>query len=294
MVQTEGLLKKVKRFLKRWNMTPGYVPVWVIGMFVAFLWAAPFVWMVSTSFKPASQVMTKHVEWFPRTVVLANYIKVFEYPIARWALNSFIVATIATFLSVMVGSMAGYALARLNFPGRNLLFAIFVASLMIPTEMTIIPMLIGFIRIGWASTYQALILPTVAHVFSLYIFRQFFLGLPRELEDSAAIDGASRFTMFWRIAFPLARSPIIATTIVLFNLNWNNFLWPLLIIFEEDMKTMPVGIAAFAPVVGTHTQLEGYSVAMAAVTLLSLPSLLVFFLLQRYFIEGLSKTGIKG
>jgi ABC-type glycerol-3-phosphate transport system permease component len=128
----------------------------------------------------------------------------------------------------------------------------------------------------------------------VYIFRQFFLGLPPELEDAAAMDGASRFGVFWRIALPLARSPIIAASILLFTLNWNSFLWPLLIIFEDRMKTMPVGIAAFTPVVGTHTQLEGFGIAMAAVTLLSLPSLLLFLLLQRFFIEGISRTGIKG
>jgi len=281
-------------FHKR-NIKPRDIPVWILGITIAVLWIAPFVWMVSTSLKPANEVMTRDIEWFPRHVTLDNYKKVFSnYPVARWAWNSLVVTTTSTALGVLFGAMAGYALARLNFPGKNIFFAILIASLMIPTEMTIIPMFVGFLKVGLSNSYIALILPAIANVFSVYIFRQFFLGLPAELEDAASIDGASRFGIFWRIALPLARAPIIATTILLFTLNWNSFLWPLLIIFDDNMKTMPVGIAAFTPVVGTHTQLEGFGVAMAGVTLLSLPSLLIFFLLQRYFIEGISQTGIKG
>jgi len=283
-----------KRILQNGNMKTRDIPIWIIGIVIAVIWIAPFIWMVSTSFKPAKEVMTKEIEWFPRHVVLDNYKKVFEYPVARWAWNSLVVAVTSTALGVLFGAMAGYALARLNFPGKNVFFAILIASLMIPAEMTIIPMFVGFLKVGLSNSYIALILPTIANVFSVYIFRQFFMGLPPELEDAAAIDGASRFGVFWRIAMPLARSPIIAASILMFTWNWNSFLWPLLIVFDEKMKTMPVGIAAFTPVVGTHTQLEGFGIAMAGITLLSLPSLLIFLLLQRFFIEGISRTGIKG
>jgi multiple sugar transport system permease protein len=283
-----------KNTLHRGNLKLRDLPIWILGLFIAVLWILPFVWMVSTSFKPAKEVMTKEIEWFPRHVVLDNYKKVFEYPVARWAWNSLVVATVSTTLGVLFGAMAGYALARLNFPGKNVFFAVLIASLMIPTEMTIIPMYVGFLKVGLSNSYISLILPTIANVFSVYIFRQFFMGLPVELEDAATIDGASRFGIFWRIAMPLARSPLIAASILLFTLNWNSFLWPLLIIFEDKMKTMPVGIAAFTPVVGTHTQLEGFGIAMAGITLLSLPGLMIFFIFQRFFIEGISRTGIKG
>jgi multiple sugar transport system permease protein len=283
-----------KNTLRRGNMKSRDLPSWILGLFIAVLWILPFVWMVSTSFKPAKEVMTKEIEWFPRHIVLDNYKKVFEYPVARWAWNSLVVATVSTTLGVLFGAMAGYALARLNFPGKNVFFAVLIASLMIPTEMTIIPMYVGFLKVGLSNSYISLILPTIANVFSVYIFRQFFMGLPVELEDAATIDGASRFGIFWRIAMPLARSPLIAASILLFTLNWNSFLWPLLIIFEDKMKTMPVGIAAFTPVVGTHTQLEGFGIAMAGITLLSLPGLMIFFIFQRFFIEGISRTGIKG
>lgn len=269
------------------------VPIWLFGMFLVALWAAPFVWMISTSFKPSSQVMTKDIEWFPREVTLDNYRNVLEYPIARWAMNSVIVAGVATALCVLFGAMAGYALARLRFPGRNVIFMIFLASIMIPPEVGVVPLLLAMIKIGWASSYQALILPTIANVLAVYIFRQFFLSFPRELEEAAIVDGAGAFRIFFSVALPLARSPAIAATVIVFTLNWNNFLWPLLITFNENMKTLPVGIAAFAPVVGSHTQLEGFSTAMAAVTLLCIPSVLLFLALQRYFIEGITTGAVK-
>jgi multiple sugar transport system permease protein len=284
----------IDRLLRRGNLTLWQVPIWLAGLFAAALCSAPFIWMVSTSLKPASQVMTKDIEWIPRTVVLENYAKVFQYPVVRWAFNSIIVSASATALCVVFGAMAGYALARLRFPGRDLIFAIFLLSLMVPTEVYVVPLLLAIIKIGWASSYQALILPTIANVFSVFIFRQFYLGFPRELEEAAIADGAGYWLIFWRIALPLARAPAIAASVIVFTLNWNNFLWPLLVTFDEEMKTMPVGIAAFAPVVGSHTQLEGYAVAMAAATLLSLPSLLLFFGLQRYFVQGISTSGLKG
>lgn len=283
----------MRDWLERRGMSPSDVPVWLIGLTVAALWSAPFIWMVSTSFKFPADVLTESIEWIPRRVTFDNYIKVFEFPIVRWTFNSLVQAVTSTAICVFFGAMAGFALARFRFPGRTLIFMIFLASLMIPVEVSVIPMLLAFIKIGWASTYQALILPTIANIFSVYIFRQFFLTFPRELEEAARLDGAGPFRLFLLIALPLARAPMIAAAVIIFTLNWNNFLWPLLITFDESMKTMPVGIAAFAPVVGTHTQLEGYSVSMAGVTVLSIPSLTLFFFLQKYFIQGISQGGLK-
>ncbi|MBE2276071.1 MAG: carbohydrate ABC transporter permease [Rhodobacteraceae bacterium] len=281
------------RYLARHNMRMADIPLWAAGMFVALLWSLPFLWMISTSFKRSQDVMTRDIEWLPRVVTFDNYIKVFEFPVIRWGINSLVQATVSTALCVFFGAMAGYALARMRFPGNGFLFAIFIASLMIPAEVYVIPLLLAVIKIGWASSYQALILPTVANVFSVYIFRQFFLGFPRELEEAARMDGAGPFRIFWLVALPLARAPAIAATVIIFTLNWNNFLWPLLVTFDESMKTLPVGIAQFAPVVGSHTQLEGFAVSMAAVTILSVPSLIVFFVLQKYFIHGISQGSVK-
>jgi multiple sugar transport system permease protein len=182
----------------------------------------------------------------------------------------------------------------MNFAGKHLLFLLYIASLMVPIEVYAVPMLLYMLKIGWANTYQALILPSVGNVFSVMIFRQFFLKFPLDLEDAARVDGAGYFQIFWRIAMPLARAPLIAATVIIFVLNWNNFLWPLLITFDSSMKTLPVGIAAFTPVSGSATQLEGFAMSMAGVTLLSLPSVLVFLLLQRYFIQGISSGAVRG
>lgn len=286
-------LDRAKGWLEERRLTWLDLPIWLLGMGIAVLWALPFVWMVSTSFKFPQDVMTADIQWLPQRVTWDNYLKVFEYPVLRWGINSVIQASVSTILCVLAGAMAGYALARMRFPGRGLIFGVFLASLMIPVEVSVIPMLLGMIKIGWASSYQALILPTVGNVFSVYIFRQFFLTFPNELEEAARMDGAGHFRLFWLIALPLARAPMIAAFVIIFTLNWNNFLWPLLVTFDESMKTLPVGIAAFTPVVGTHTQLEGYSVAMAGVTVLSLPSLILFFVLQRYFIQGISQGSLK-
>jgi multiple sugar transport system permease protein len=286
--------RRINKYLSRWNLSIGAIPIWLLGMFVVVLWAAPFLWMVSTSFKPVKEVMSTQIDWIPRHVILSNYITVLASPLARWTLNSVIVSVTSTVLSVLFGAMAGYALGMLNFPGKGIMFAVILASLMIPGEMTIVPLYIGFLRTHLVNDYPSLILPSIASVLCVYIFRQFFLNFPSELEDAARMDGANRFTFFWRIAIPLARGPLIASTILIFSQNWNSFLWPLLVTFTEDMKTMPVGVAEYTPVIGSYTQVQGFGPAMAAVTLLSLPSLLVFFILQRYFIEGISRSGIKG
>jgi multiple sugar transport system permease protein len=268
--------------------------VWALGLLLAVAWAAPLVWMVSTSVKPPSQVMTRNIEWLPREVTFDNYRKVLEKPVVRWLVNSSVVAVSATLASLLTGSMAGYALARLHFPGRSILFVGVLAALMIPTEMTIVPLFIGFLKAGLVNNLLPLILPSLANVFSVYLFRQFFLTLPRELEDAAAIDGASRFRIFWVIALPLSKPAIIAGAILLFTANWNAFLWPLLIAFKDEMKTLPVGMAAYAPNIGSYTQIEGFAPAMAAMTILSVPSVVVFLILQRHFMEGAIRVGIRG
>jgi multiple sugar transport system permease protein len=280
---------------ERYNLTPGRLPIWLLGIFIAVVWIAPFVWMISTSLKPPGEVMTLEIQWFPRTFTLENYEMVFRnHPVLRWLLNSVIVAGGATVLALLFGAMAGYGLARLNFPGRDAIFFVILISIMIPEQIPLIPLFVGFLKLGFVNTYPALIAPGIANVLCLYIFRQFFLSLPQELEDAALIDGASQFGIFWRVALPLARAPAVASAILIFTLNWNGFLWPLLIAFEEEMKTLAVGAAQFAPVSGGHTQLEGFGPAMAAVTLLSVPIVLLYLVLQRYFIEGMTTGALKG
>ena len=285
------VLSKRSRKLK-----PLIVVVWAVGLIAMLAWAAPLVWMVSTSVKLPSEVMTRNVEWFPRHLTIENYAKVLEKPVLRWLVNSIVVATSATAASLLTGSLVGFALAQLNFPGRSLLFFMVLASLMIPTEMTIVPLFLGFLKVGLINNLLAMIVPGVASVFSVYLFRNFFLSLPPELLDAAAIDGANRLRTYWSVALPLAKPAVIAGGILLFTGYWNAFLWPLLVASSIDVKTMPVGLAAYSPQSGVsqYTQIEGFAPAMAAMTLLTLPSLLVFLVLQRHFIEGATSAGIKG
>lgn len=277
------------------RLTVRNLPLWLAGMAGVIVWSAPFVWMVTTSLKSSADIMTTQVEWIPERITFENYVHVFaSHPVARWALNSVIQATVSTALCVLFGAMAGYALARMRFAGRDTIFLLFIASLMIPPEIAVVPMLIGFIEVGWANSYQALILPAIANVFSVYIFRQFYLSFSKEIEEAAIIDGASWFQLFFRIVLPMSRSPIVAASVIIFTINWNNFLWPLLITFDESMKTMPVGVAAFAASTGAHTQLDSFGMGMAAVTLLSIPSLALFVFLQRYFLSGITAGSVKG
>lgn len=291
-----GIVKRTNRYLRQHcHLSLATIPVWLLGMVVAVAWIAPFVWMISTSLKPSSQVMIKGIQWLPREVTLENYRMVIEsHPILRWLLNSVVVAGVATVASVLFGAMAGYSLARLNFPGRDVLFAVTLASIMVPEQIAMVPLFVAFLKMGFVNNYAALIAPGITNVLCLYIFRQFFLNLPDELEDAALIDGASRMMIFRKVALPLARAPAIASAVLVFAANWNAFLWPLLIAFEERMKTLAVGAAQFAPVTGGHTQIEGFAAAMAAVTILSVPIVILFLFLQRYFVEGITQGAVKG
>ena len=190
-----GPARRINRQLRPFGLTIGTIPVWLAGLAIAIAWGAPFIWMVSTSLKLPGEVMTVDIEWLPRHATLDNYRRIFsEYPILRWGFNSLFVAVVSTALSVLTGAMAGYALARMRFPGRNLLFGLFIASLMVPTEVSVVPLLLGMIKIGWANTYQALILPTVGNVFAVYIFRQFFLEVSQRPRGCGAHG--------WGRAFP--------------------------------------------------------------------------------------------
>lgn len=268
--------------------------IWILGLSVAGIWIAPFIWMVSTSLKPADEVMTLQIHWIPNTFTLESYRKVFEYPVVRWGLNSLLVSTLATFFGVILGAMAGYAFARLKFPGNRALFKLILVSLMIPTELSVTPLFIAFLKIGLVDNYLALILPSVANVYSIYIFRQFFRGIPIEIEEAAVIDGANHLQIFFRIALPMAKSAVIASVVIVFTANWNLYLWPLLVTFREEMKTLPIGISEFSSISGSHAQLTSFGPGMAAATLLSIPSLMIFLILQRYFVEGITNSGIKG
>jgi ABC-type glycerol-3-phosphate transport system permease component len=271
-----------------------FVPVWLLGLLAAIAWIVPFIWMLSTSLKSTKQILTTNISWLPRPFILSNYRFVFAGPVVQWMANSLIVTVLGTVIGVTLGALAGYALTRLRFFGRDAMFSVILASIMIPANLAVVPLYIAFLKLGVINNYPALILPTIANVITVYIFRQFFLGFPVEIEEAARVDGASRWTVFLRIAVPMARSAALASTILLFTTNWNAYLWPLLITFTQQMYTLPVGVAQYSSVSGNYTQVSSFGPAMAASTLLAIPSLLIFLFLQRYFVRGIARTGLQG
>jgi ABC-type glycerol-3-phosphate transport system permease component len=256
----------------------------------------PIVWMISTSFKPESDIVTINIEWIPRTFTLGNYKNVLaQYDMLRWTFNSLFVATAATLLALLLSSLSGYALARMEFCGRNSIFLIIISMLFIPMQITVVPLFLLFSGVNLVDNYLALILPIGANVTPVFLMRQFFLNIPGELEDAARVDGASDWRIWASIVMPLARPALTAVAIIVFLSTWNSFFWPLIVTQSDASRTLPVGLAQFMSLrPGMSMSAQAYGKSMAGAVLASIPPILVFFMLQRYFIEGISKSGLKG
>jgi len=262
---------------------------------LALLWLAPVLWMVSTAIKREGTILQYPIQWIPpaRNVTLENFqLIVDNFPIFRWYLNDMISAGCATVLVLITGSMAGYAFARVPFRFKEVVFYTLMLALLVPPEVTFIPLFLAFSNVGLGNTYPALFLPLVANAFALFLFRDFFEQLPLELEDAARVDGASRWQVYLRIVLPLSAPVLVAVAILTFMSSWNNFMWPLIIAGTDETKTLPVGMNQFAPAGGMSS--VGYGLTMAGTTIVATPALLVFFLLSRQFMRGVSFTGLKG
>ncbi len=256
----------------------------------------PILWMLSTSFKPEAQIVTINIEWIPRTPTLENYQHVFDhFNILRWTLNSLIVATAATLLVLLLDSLAGYALARMEFMGRGVIFGLVLSMLFVPMQITVVPLFLLFSEFSLTDHYLALIMPVGANVTGVFLMRQFFLGIPYELEDAARVDGASTLRIWWSVVLPLARPALTAVAIITFLSAWNSFFWPLIVTRTDASRTLPVGIAQFMSLrPGQSMSAQAYGPSMAGAVIAALPPILVFYALQRYFIQGISMTGLKG
>jgi multiple sugar transport system permease protein len=250
----------------------------------------PFVWMLSTSLKRPPEIFTYPPVWIPSEIAWDNYAKtVSVMPFGRFYLNSLIVTASVTTLQILVSSLAAFAFARLRFRGRDALFLLYLATLMIPFQVTMIPNFIVVRTLGWYDTYQALILPTAFSAFSTFLLRQYFLGIPRDLDEAARMDGASSFQIWWRVILPLS-GPVLAALAIFVSLNsWNDFLWPLIITNSLEMRTLPVGLSTFQGQfkVEWHLLMAGSVIAM-------LPVLIVYIFAQRWFIKGITLTGMGG
>jgi multiple sugar transport system permease protein len=272
--------------------------VWLVRLCqaaLALLWIAPVLWMISTAVKREGTILQYPIQWIPplRNLTLENFGLIIDnFPIFRWYLNDLITACTATVLVLITGSLAGYGFARIPFRYKDVVFYGLMLALLVPPEVTFIPLFLGLSKIGLANSYPALFLPLVANAFALFLFREFFEQLPIELEDAARVDGATRFQVYLRIVLPLSVPVMIAVAILTFMSSWNNFMWPLIIASSDETKTLPVGMGQFAPT-GNMSSI-GYGLTMAGTTIVALPALVVFFLLSRQFMRGVSFTGLKG
>jgi multiple sugar transport system permease protein len=271
-------------------MRPGRIVLYAIACVVAVVTAGPIVWMITTSLKTAGDALAIPPEIIPNPVRWANYVDVFrEVSFARYLINSALVATLVTIVALLIDSMAAYSLARLSYPGRNVLFISILATLMIPITVTIVPLFIIVDYFGWIDSYLGLIVPMIPNAFGIFLLRQFYLSLPREIEQAAAVDGAGLLRVYWEIVLPLSRPVLAALAIFFFLANWNNFLWPLVVTHSPDHYVVQLGVQEFS---GEHG--SDYSLIMAASTVAAVPTLVLFFMLQRRLVEGIKLTGIKG
>lgn len=261
---------------------------YVIMTAIAILMIAPFVAMISVSLQTGGRAAAFPIDWIPDTPTLKNYRSLLDHSqILRWFANSLIVAVIGTVIAVATSTTAGYAFARMRFPGRSVLFWSFLAMLMIPNEVTLIPQYMLLAKIGWVNTYQALILPGVTSAFGIFLIRQYLQGLPKDYEEAARMDGASEFQIYWQIVLPML-TPAIATLGTLQFLNyWNDFLYPLIVTTKSTMRTLPVGLATL------QTPTGGLPELLAGATFAIVPTVLVFLFFQKYFVRGIATTGLK-
>jgi multiple sugar transport system permease protein len=264
---------------------------YVLLILFALFFLLPLLWMVVTAFKPFAEWLNPN--WIPVNPTLENFRSIFtdkSLPIINWFANSLIIASLFTALILVIDSLAGYAYARLDFPGKNLLFGLMLATLVMPGIMFLIPNYLTVSKLKWISTIQGVIAPGLSGVFGVFFMRQFFQSLPKELEEAAYIDGAGVFRTFWSVVLPLAKGPIITLGVITFLASWNDFLWPLLILGgKRTALTLPVGLATLQ---GQYT--FDYGKLMAGALVLTLPVLILYSVFQRYIIRSISMTGIKG
>jgi multiple sugar transport system permease protein len=256
---------------------------------LALVWLLPLVWALATSVRPASDIATDPTAWFSAHPTLEAYRDLLSAGKLPWRyVNSFITSALTTVLTVLFASLAAFALSRLRFRHRRPVFLFLLAGLMVPPQVLMIPQFLSLQATGLLNTYWAVILPQVPNVIAVFVFKQFFDGIPDELTDAARADGAGWLRIWWQIVMPLARPAVSAVTIFVFVWSWNNFLWPLLVVTDPQMMTIPVGLNSVQDAFGIAAAQK-----MASAVLGSLPLLTVFLFFQRRIIEGIAGTGLK-
>lgn len=277
---------------RRWGRPIGWFdftayPLLILWAIIALL---PLYWMFTTSFRVSSHIMEMPPQFWPQPASLENYRRLLlNATVLRWILNSVIVTGSITAINVFFCTLAGYTLAKKSFPGRSLIFWAFIAMIMVPNQVTLVPLFILMTDLGLVNTYWGLIIPGLFAPFGIFLMKQFVQTLPSELIDAAKIDGASEVAVFMRVIFPLAKPGWAALAIFLFAENWNDFLWPLIVTNAETMRTLQVGLATLQT-----RYLTDYSLLMAGAGISALPMIVVFLAFQRSFVQGITVGSVKG
>lgn len=259
---------------------------------LALLFVSPLLFMLSTSFKTRAESGQAPPTWVPHTPTLQAYQHILaasDTPVFRWFLNSMVAATCNAALVVATAALAAYALARIEFRGRRVVFALIVATLFVPPVILLIPNYEVVGQLKWLDTLIAVIVPTAANAFGVFFLRQFFIQLPKELEESAFLDGANRWQIFWRIVLPLSRPALATLALLAFLTNWNDFLWPVYVLFSPEVQTLQAGLSTLQSANNAR-----YDILMAGAVIASIPVLVLYAFAQRFVIEGVSRSGLKG
>ncbi|NMA66024.1 MAG: carbohydrate ABC transporter permease [Clostridiaceae bacterium] len=262
----------------------------VIMVVIGIAMLLPLFWMFSASFKLEKDVFKYPIEWIPSQITYQNYVDVTSnWPYFTWYYNTLKVTALSVLLGLFACTMAGYALARMRFKGRNVILLIFIATLMFPIEVRLLPDFIIFKALGLYNTHAALILPSLFQGFMIFLFRQYFMGIPYELTEAARIDGCGEFRTFYQVILPLAKPAIVSVTIISFVWGWNSYQRPLIFINDVDKQLLSVGISLFREEYNDNvaTQMAGASMAI-------IPVIIVYLIAQKYFVDGIATTGLKG
>lgn len=266
---------------------------WILVILLTVLVIVPLLWMAITSFKSIGESQADPPTMLPNDPTGRAYGEILttggQNPVLRWALNSFAAAALHALLVVVVASMAGYALARMDFRFKRIIFGVIVLTLFVPGFVFLMPNYLLMDNLGWLDTLWALVVPGAAGAFGVFFMRQFFVAIPRELEEVALIDGANAWTIFTRIILPNAKPALATLTVLSFLTNWNDFVWPLFVLFSPERLTLPPGLTLLQ---GAYT--TDYPVIMAGATVAAVPVLVLYIFVQRYVIEGVARSGIKG
>ncbi|PTE21246.1 carbohydrate ABC transporter permease [Cereibacter changlensis] len=270
------------------RIRPGRIVIWTILFIGGLLMVTPLLFMFSTSFKTAAQVYDLRL--IPAAPTLDNYIRVLsDGRFLRWFLNSSFIAITVTLSNVFFDSLVGYTLAKFRFRGRYLIFIAILSTLMIPTEMLVIPWYLMSANLGWLDSYWGIMFPGMMTAFGTFLMKQFFETIPDDFLEAARIDGLNEFTIWWRVAMPLVTPALSALAIFTFLGNWTAFFWPLIVTTSQELYTLPIGLSSFAV-----EQAIQWEMIMTGAALATLPTLLVFLLLQRYIVRGVMLAGLKG